>query len=68
MKKITFVLLGFLSFHSLAQSQIGNGNMEQWDNVGAPNEEPRNWNSFKSGTGNFAGFANKQIERSPNIS
>ena len=67
MKKITFVLLGFLSFHSLAQSQIGNADMEQWDNVGAPNEEPRNWNSFKTGTGPFSGFANKQVERSSNI-
>jgi hypothetical protein len=52
---------------SIAQTQIGNGDLEQWENVGAPTEEPINWNSFKTGSGSFASFANKQIERSSNV-
>lgn len=67
MKKITFVIFGFVSLSFQAQTQIGNGNMEQWENVAAPTEEPNNWNSFKTGTGPFSGFANKQVERSSNI-
>jgi len=67
MKKITLVISCFLTFTTLAQTQIGNSDMELWENVGAPTEEPNNWNSFKTGSGNFAGFANKQIERSTSV-
>lgn len=67
MKTITLIFSCSIAFLTLAQSQLGNGNMEQWDNVGAPTEEPKNWNSFKTGTGPFAGFANKQVERSTSI-
>ena len=31
-----------------AQTQLVNGNMETWDNVGSSNEEPQQWNSFKT--------------------
>jgi hypothetical protein len=39
-----------------AQQQIGNSNMESWDNVGQSTEEPTNWSSFKTGTGGLASF------------
>lgn len=67
MKKITLLFGLFLTTTSFAQTQIGNGDLEQWENVAAPTEEPNNWNSFKTGSGSFAGFANKQIERSTSI-
>ncbi len=67
MKKITLLFGLFLTTTSLAQTQIGNSDLEQWENVAAPTEEPNNWNSFKTGSGSFAGFANKQIERSTSI-
>ena len=67
MKKFTLFVTLSIAACSFAQTQIGNGDLEQWENVGAPTEEPVNWNSFKTGSGNFAGFANKQIEQSTNI-
>lgn len=67
MKKITLLFGLFLTTTSFAQTQIGNSDLEQWENVAAPTEEPNNWNSFKTGSGSFAGFANKQIERSTSI-
>lgn len=67
MKKITFFVSLFMATISMAQTQIGNGDLEQWENVGAPTEEPINWNSFKTGSGSFASFANKQIEQSTSI-
>jgi hypothetical protein len=67
MRKITLCFGLTLSFLYSAQTQIGNSDMEQWENVTAPTEEPVNWNSFKTGSGNFSGFANKQIERSANV-
>jgi hypothetical protein len=57
------LFIGFL----FGQSQIGNGNLELWSNVGAPTEEPDNWNGFKTGSGSFANFGNKQLERSSSI-
>ena len=67
MRKITLFFSLSLAFIYSAQTQIGNSDLEQWENVGAPTEEPVNWNGFKTGSGNFAGFANKQIERSSNV-
>ena len=45
MTKITTFLaftlfIGFL----FGQTQIANSNLELWSNVGAPTEEPDNWN------------------------
>lgn len=66
--KITTLAFGFLlSAFAFGQSQIGNSNLESWSNVGAPTEEPNNWNGFKTGIGTFSGFANKQLERSTSI-
>ena len=67
MKKLALNILLFTSFGSFAQQQIGNSNMEAWENVGSATEEPNNWNSFKTGTGGLSGFASKQIERSTAI-
>ena len=66
LKIVTFFSFSIF-FGPLFSQQIGNGDLEQWENVAAPTEEPVNWNSFKTGSGNFAGFANKQIERSANV-
>lgn len=46
---------------------MGNSDMEAWDNVGSANEEPTNWNSFKSATGSLVGFASQQVQRSTAI-
>ena len=61
-------IAGFLfTCFSFSAQQIGNSNMELWDNVGASNEEPTNWNSFKSAQGSFTAFASQQIQRSTAI-
>jgi len=66
MKKITFLFLSF-SFSFAHAQQIGNSNMEAWDNVGQASEEPVNWNSFKSAQGSFTAFASQQVQRSTAI-
>lgn len=66
MKKVTIASFLFSSFSFFAQ-QIGNSNMELWDNVGQPTEEPTNWNSFKSATGGLSSFGSKQVQRSTSI-
>ncbi|MFY7668303.1 MAG: hypothetical protein ACOVQG_06140, partial [Crocinitomicaceae bacterium] len=66
-KKFTIASLLFTSFSFFAQQQIGNSEMELWDNVGTANEEPTNWNSFKSAQGGFTSFASQQLQRSTAI-
>ena len=63
MKAYTFIILCSLC-SSLQAQQIGNASFEDWDNLGATSEEPTNWSSFKTATGNFAAFGSKQVERS----
>lgn len=63
MKKTLTSLAFFSCFSCLFGQQIGNGSLEDWENIAAPTEEPINWNSFKTGSGQFSGFASKQIER-----
>lgn len=65
--RISTYLLFFTASSLVAQQQIGNGNIESWDNIGTSNEEPSNWNSFKSAQGGFTGFASQQIQRSTAI-
>jgi len=67
MKKITLSIALLYGMYGNAQTQIGNGNMEAWENVGQSTEEPINWNSFKTGTGSLSSFASKQIQQSTNI-
>lgn len=65
--KLTITLsLIFVAFFSRAQ-QISNGNMESWDYLGLPTEEPTNWNGFKSGTGGLVSFGSQQVEQSTAI-
>lgn len=66
MKKITFLLLSF-SFSFAQAQQIGNSNMELWENVGQATEEPNNWNSFKSAQGSWTSFSSQQVQRSTAI-
>jgi hypothetical protein len=67
MKKITLNIILFSSLSLFAQQQIGNSNMESWDNVGQSTEEPTNWNSFKTGTGGLSSFGSQQVARSTSI-
>jgi hypothetical protein len=66
MKKVTIASFLFSSFSFFAQ-QIGNSNMESWDNVGQAAEEPTNWNSFKTAQGSFVSFGSQQLEQSTSI-
>lgn len=55
-----------------AQTQIGNGDFEAWENAGTSNEEPTNWNGFKTANctlGALAcGFAqNQQVKQSTQV-
>jgi hypothetical protein len=67
MRKITLNILLFSSLSVFAQQQIGNSNMEAWDNLGQSTEEPVNWNSFKTGTGGLSSFGSQQVARSTSI-
>ena len=67
MKKIVSIYISICIVGVLNAQQIGSGNMESWDAVGTANEEPTNWNSFKSGQGNFVAFASQQIQQSTSI-
>lgn len=66
-RKVTIATILFSSFTLSAQQQIGNSNMEAWDNVGAQTEEPTNWNSFKTAEGSLSSFGSQQIQRSTSI-
>jgi hypothetical protein len=54
--KRNFTLLSIASVlffgTAIAQTTIPNGGFETWENVGAAEEEPTNWSSNKTGTGN----------------
>jgi hypothetical protein len=51
---------------SYGQQQIPNSGFEDWENVGSNTEEPLNWNSNKTGTGN-ATLPPKTISRESSI-
>jgi hypothetical protein len=61
---LTIILLLGPQFYA---QQIGNSGFENWDNLGANQEEPTNWSSFKTATGSFAAFGSKQVERSSTV-
>lgn len=67
MKKFTLSIALLYGMYGNAQTQIGNGNMEAWENVGQSTEEPTNWNSFKTGTGSLSSFGSKQVQQSTSI-
>jgi hypothetical protein len=54
MKRGLLTLLLLTPFVLFSQTPIPNGGMENWQNIGAANEEPTDWNSNKTG----GGFAN----------
>lgn len=66
MNKILLIALGFTSYFSFGQGQIGNGNMETWESVSS-GEEPVNWNSFKTASGTFSATGGVQIESSADV-
>jgi hypothetical protein len=69
MKKSLLLIASIVIYtNSFAQTQIGNGSMEAWENVGSSTEEPTNWNSFKNGTGTMASlFGSTTIARSTSV-
>lgn len=67
-KKLLLALFMGASVWGLkAQTQVGNSNFEQWENVGSNTEEPINWNGIKTSTGGNGGLAPKSIQRSTQI-
>lgn len=68
MKK-TLLLITALAgtISGFAQTQIGNGSMELWDNPTNSSAEPVNWNSFKTASGGLATFASQAVWRSTNV-
>jgi hypothetical protein len=63
-KKLLVFSCAILFVTPFFTQQLGNSDLESWDNLGSANEEPTNWNSFKSGTGSLVSFASQQIQRS----
>ena len=52
-----------IAFNLFSQTQIGNSNFEQWENIGNPTEEPINWNGFKTASGSLSSFASQQLQQ-----
>lgn len=63
-KTLLFTALVF-SFGAFAQTQIGNGDMESWNDD--PTDAPDNWNSFLSATGTWSGAAADQCDVSTDV-
>ncbi len=56
LKKLFFVGLFSLGISVLCNAQmpqVNNGGFESWDNLGADNVEPSNWNSFMTANSNY---------------
>jgi hypothetical protein len=67
MKKVLLITaLSLVSGASFAQEQIGNGDMEQWEDLNSATESPVNWSGIKEASGNglFISFAPQAITRS----
>ncbi|HNZ42936.1 MAG TPA: T9SS type A sorting domain-containing protein [Bacteroidales bacterium] len=73
MRKISLIALLFAglfvfgaSSSAKAQTQLNNSGFETWKDVGISTEEPAQWNSFKSASGDafLLTFAQQQIKRS----
>lgn len=62
-KTLLSIVLAVITSTAFGQTQIGNGDMENWSN----NDEPDNWNSFLTGSGTWAGFASDQCDASTDI-
>lgn len=46
--KIVIMGMAFVSTMAFSQTQLDNPDFETWDDLGATEEEPQNWNSFMS--------------------
>lgn len=68
MKK-TLLALGAIAFTTLSfsQQQIGNSDLEAWEVVASPDEEPVNWSSFLTASGSLAGFASSQLTKETDV-
>lgn len=65
-KTLLFTAISMVALSMNAQTQLGNSDMELWENVGGPTEEPTNWNGIKTASGNstLIGFAPQAITQS----
>lgn len=64
MKKILLTALSLaICIGTYAQTQIGNGNFEAWEDVDG-GKEPNNWNSFLTASGTFTWASADQLQRS----
>ena len=65
-KTLLFTALTLACTSMFAQTQIGNGDMELWDDIGSATEEPQNWSGIKTASGNglLITFAPQAITRS----
>lgn len=54
------------SMAAIGQTQIGNSDMEIWEDLGSPTEEPQNWSGIKSASGSsiLISFAPQAITQS----
>lgn len=66
-KKLLIFSALIIGTGAIAQQQIGNSNLEDWQNVGSDTEEPTNWNSFMTAQGSLTWAAAKQCERSTTV-
>jgi hypothetical protein len=66
MRKRILLIALLLASTTYAQ-QIGNSDLESWDNLGSSSEEPTNWNSFKTASGTMAWAGSQQISRSTSV-
>jgi hypothetical protein len=64
LKTLSMIVISMIaiSFKSNAQNpNVNNAGMENWENIGASNVEPTNWNSFMTADGNIlTNFGKKQ--------
>lgn len=52
---------------SIAQTQVGNSDFEQWEATTPEIAEPLNWNSFKTASGSLNGFSGQQLDKSTDV-
>jgi len=67
--KISFLSIFFIiAFTANAQNQVSNAGFELWENVATNEDEPVNWNSFRTNAGTYATVARaKQVDKSSDI-
>ncbi len=62
---LTLLFTTSILLNSFAQTpQVNNSNFENWENIGADEEEPLEWNSFMTASGSWSSFAQKSLVRS----